>query len=371
MQSTIPLAELRGLLPPLALFIWDQLSPQDKSQVLLPMQHFRHDINISAFKVRVEQFVALPEYVPSETFQEVVAKRLASVPPHLYCKATSVVRDLPSRFLTPAEHFVERVVRQVVNMRQGPEYQLQVRQEVKFLQVLARQHLGADHFEEVLARLPINSQDLRPRDTVRLLLAVTSFGSTYQDTVTALCYNIVSAPQDFLRYTGSILGALSDGNLQQELWSAKAAEALVHSPRQDFSFSPAEAAKVLMFCVRIGMQDNYLIKRLLELSPPCRVDDFDLKRYLLLLNYRERRSNQFSNAAELQTYKELLDKTAWRYFLRQQAPSKYVQDLFVPLETPWKVPEVALMQGKKARLAGDYSFYVELAGKLGVNLQAA
>lgn len=366
-HRSIQVTELRGLLPSLSLLVWDHLGPEDKSQILLLMQHFRHDINISIFKSRVEQFAAVPESLASESFQDVVFKRLASIPPHLYCKATSVALDLPVRFLTPAETFVEKVVKQVANMRQGPEFRLQVRQEVKFMQVLARQHLGAANFEEVLARLPLGNQDLRPRDTVRLLLALSSFGTTYQDTVTALCYNIVSSPKDFIRYTGSILGALSDGNLQQELWSAKAAEALVHSPLQDFSFTAADAAKVLMFCVRIGMQDNFLIKRLLELSPPCRVDYFDLKRYLLLLNYREKRSHQFSNEAELQTYKKLIDKAAWRYFLRQKVPCRYVNDLFVPLNS-WEVPEVALVQGKKVRLLGDYSFYVELAGTLGVHL---
>lgn len=366
-RNVINEPELRGMLPPLAIHVWDHLNSEEKFQVLMRIQLFRSDIDISAMKLRIEQFAAAPEAFPIEVFQDAVSKRLAVIPAHLYCKAASVTLDLPSRFLTPAEEFVENVVRQVVNMRVGSEYRLQVRQEVKFLQVLARQHIGEAQFQEVLTRLPLGNRDLRPRDTVRLLSALSYFG-IHQDTITALCYNIVSSPRDYIRYTGSILGALSDCNLQHELWSAKAAEALVHSPLQDFSFSAAEAAQVLMFCVRIGMEDNDLVKRLLQLNAPSRVDFFDLKRYLLLLNYRDKSSNLFSNTAELQTYQKLIDKAAWRYFLRRQMPTKYVNGLFVPSEASWKVPEVALLIGK-ARLKGDYSFYLQLAGKFGVDLQ--
>ena len=366
-RNAVQVPELRGMLPSLAIYVWDHLTREEKSQVIMRIQLFRYDIDISALKIRMEQFAALPEAFPTEDFQETVSKRLIVIPSHLYCKAVSVTLDLPPKFLTPAEEFVENIVRQVVNMRQGSEYRLQVRQEVKFLQVLARQHIGEAQLQEVLARLPLGNRNLRPRDTVRLLIALSYFG-THQDTITSLCYNIVSSPKDYIRYTGSILGALSDCNLQQELWSAKAAEALVHSPLQDFSFSAAEAAQVLMFCVRIGMHDNYLVKRLLELNAPSRVDYFDLKRYLLLLNYREKSSNIFSNTAELHIYQKLIDNAAWRYFLRRQMPSKYVNDLFVPSEASWKVPEVALLIGK-ARLKGDYSFYLQLAKKFGVDLQ--
>ena len=367
--------ELRNPILSLVSTVWWEVKKRGvHPEVLSAIQGFMWDIQTNSLRTKIESFAELPETLDYEAFVKAIMKRLLVIPPYLYSKATSCLTKLPVRFTCINGEFVKRLVEEIHSLRISPEYYLEPYQEIKLIRTLATQRINVHCIPDILKNIPLNTTTNRPIDIVRLLEALCLGEKKFEEAISTLCFFITEEPARYIDFTGTILSALSDGNLQQEFLSAKVAEALVFSPKQTFDFTPSEAAQVLMFCVRIGMDDNTLIRKLLAIRPGKKVGRFNLKRYLMMVYFQGKKAELFSHPSEFSEYQSYIQSIGWRMFhsfdLGQDCPPhSFVNNLYLPhydantRKSQLRVSPMGVAMYTKDRLLGDYQFYQEMCRK--------
>jgi len=344
------------------------------SDLLRVLNDRRLNDNIVVARLKCNLIARLPGDLPTESSRKQLLGRLQLLREHLCPLLIDIIAALPCRLLTEQDIFIQSFIHML--MKRNPEQPLSPRSLVRLLKVLAKQRMAVGHWRELVNVVLDSYKTLSVSSKVELLEVAATWG--FQDAAFRVCLDISSSPLDYLHVTGRILGALSDGNLQHSLSGAQVAESLVFSPNQTFSLSKDALAQVLMFCVRIGMEDTQIIRKLLALPPPFAPGQFNLKRYLLHLYYKDRETAHFSLKSELSEFTAALKSTAWQHFhtskdlnsLAAAHPGLVTQtfrnDLYLSVldeekkKAFWPVPTLAVQIPGHKELLGDYQFYLQM-----------
>lgn len=326
----------------------------------------------------------LPGDLPTESSGKQLMERLLLLCEHLSPLLIDLISTLPCRLLTEQDTFIQNLV--YLLTKRNPEHALSSRSLVRLLKVLGKQRLAVRQWRELVDVVLSSYRTLGVSSKVDLLEMTANWG--FQDAAFRICQDISSNPLDYLHCTGRILGALSDGNLQNSLPSAQVAESLVFSPNQTFFMSNDSLAQVLMFCVRIGMEDTQIIRKLLALPPPFAPGQFNLKRYLLHLYYKDKESAHFSLKSELSDFIAALKSKARLHFHTSKdlnalsaahpglVTETFLNDLYFPVldekkkQALWPVPLLAVQIPGQKELLGDYQFYLQVSKQVaGVTIE--
>lgn len=331
-------------------------------------------------KAKCAIIAELPKDFPTESAGKLLIKRTALLGGHLCPLLIDLVASLPCRLLSEQEEFIQNFTLTLLKRNNG-EF-LNARTLVRLLKVLSVQRLSVGWWRNLVNRVMEKYKTLDVGAKVSLLEVAARWGEGFNDVTFRLCQDISASPLDYLHNTGRILGALSDGNLQHTLPSAQVAEALVFSPQQTFAMSEDAIAQILMFCVRIGMEDTQIIRKILALPPPLVPGKFNLKRYLLHLYYKDKENAHFSLKSELEGFKSAIKSTAWMHFHSEQdlkaltdaqpnlTTKTFCNDLYLPAldevkkKVLWPVPLLAVQLPGQKQLLGDYRFYLDVCKKV-------
>ena len=364
----------------MAVTVASHMWPEVKAAGLLPsiqqaLNMHRYDESILLVKIKCGIYASLPRELLTELPGVKVMKRLKAFPEHMYPLIVDLVSTFPCRLLSLQGDFTLMFTRLLLKQYMEGVF-LDGRAMLRLLRVLGEHRVGVARWRELVMKIMNEYKLMEMGMKVDLLEMVGRWGDGFADVASHICQDISKSPRDYIPYTGRILGCLSDGNQQHALHSAQVAESLVFSPYQSFSFSPNSIAQILMFCLRIGMEDSPLTRKLLSLPPPSVHGSFNLKRYLLHLHYKNQHHPHFSLTSELTSFKKDIESEAYMHFHTPNSldsvsdptvvKKTFVQDVYIPVleaegkKARWTVPILALQHPKKKDLQGDYSFYLKI-----------